>query len=205
MIRINLLKPERKEIRETSIAPTPEFKEKRQQPFAALIVLLALVVIVGLFFYQKDALTKENVLLRDAQAEKKSLQDVVVKLDELQKQRNLFERKIRVITQLQSRQENAVIVMDELSKHLPNWVWLTELSFSAQEIRVKGRAVSNNLIADYIFNLEESPHFRNVNLISSTQRRVRNNQYLEFALTAIFVGPSLTSPASEGLTEGEIK
>ena len=205
MIRINLLKPERKEIRETSIAPTPEFKEKRRQPFAAVIVLLTLVAIVGLFFYQKNALKKENVLLRDAQTEKKSLQDVVVKLEELEEQRNLFERKIRVITQLQSRQENAVVIMDELSKYLPNWVWLTELSFSTQEIGVKGRAVSNNLIADYIFNIEESPYFRNVNLISSTQRRVRNNQYLEFALTAIFVGPSLTRPASEGSTEGEIK
>ncbi len=205
MIRINLLKPERKEIGETPVAPTPEFRERRRQPFAALIVLFALVAIVGLFFYQKDALTKENNLLRDAQGEKKNLQDVVVKLEELEKQRNLFERKIRVITQLQSRQENAVIIMDELSRHLPNWIWLTELSFSGQEIRVKGRAVSNNLIADYIFNLEESPYFRNVNLISSTQRRVRNNQYLEFSLTAIFVGPLLTSPASEEQTEGEKK
>lgn len=205
MIRINLLKPERKEIRETTVAPTPEFKERRRQSITGVVVLLALVAIVVLFFYQRDALTKENNLLRDVQAEKKSLQDVVVKLDELEKQRNLFKRKIRVITQLQSRQENAVIIMDELSKHLPNWVWLTELGFSAQEVRVKGRAVSNNLIADYIFNLEESPYFRNVNLISSTQRRVRNNQYLEFSLTAIFVGPSLTSPVSEEPTEGEKK
>jgi Tfp pilus assembly protein PilN len=205
MIRINLLKPERKEIRETTAAPIPEFKERRRQPIAGVVVLLALVAIVALFFYQRDALTKENNLLRDAQAEKKSLQDVVVKLDELEKQRNLFKRKIRVITQLQSRQENAVIIMDELSKHLPNWVWLTELGFSAQEVLVKGRAVSNNLIADYIFNLEESPYFRSVNLISSTQRRVRNNQYLEFSLTAVFVGPSLTSPVSEEPTEGEKK
>jgi type IV pilus assembly protein PilN len=205
MIRINLLKPERKEIRETSAAPTPEFKEKGRQPFAAVIVLLALVAIAVLFYYQKNAITKENNLLRDAQAEKKSLQDVVIKLDELEKQKNLFERKISVITQLQSRQENAVIIMDELSRHLPNWLWLTELSFSAQQIRIKGRAVSNNLIADYIFSLEESPYFRNVNLISSTQRRMRNNQYLEFSLTATFVGPSLASPASEEQTEGEKK
>jgi Tfp pilus assembly protein PilN len=205
MIRINLLKPERKEIRETPVAPTPEFREKRRQPFAAIIVLVAFVAIAALFVYQKNALTKENELLRDAQAEKKNLQDVVVKLEELEKQKNLFERKIRVITQLQSRQENAVIIMDELSRHLPNWVWLTELAFSAQEIRVKGRAVSNNLIADYIFDLEESPHFRNVSLISSTQRRVRNNQYLEFSLTAVFVMPSFASPVSEEPTEGEEK
>jgi type IV pilus assembly protein PilN len=205
MIRINLLKPERKEFRETPVTPIPEFREKRRQPYAALIVLLALVAIAALFFYQRDALSKENNLLRDAQAEKKNLQDVVVKLEELEKQRNLFERKIRVITQLQSRQENAVIIMDELSKHLPSWIWLTELSFSTQQLQLKGRAVSNNLIADYIFNLEESPYFRNVNLISSQQRRVRNNQYLEFVLTAIFVGPSLTSPASGEPTEGEKK
>lgn len=205
MIRINLLKPERKEIRETPVAPTPEFKEKGRQPFAAVIVLLALVAIVVLFFYQKNALTRENNLLREAQAEKKNLQDVVAKLDELERQKNLFERKISVITQLQSRQENAVIIMDELSRHLPNWLWLTELSFSAQQIQIKGRAVTNNLIADYIFNLEESDYFRNVNLISSTQRRVRNNQYLEFSLTATFVGPSLVSPASEEQTEGEKK
>jgi Tfp pilus assembly protein PilN len=205
MIRINLLKPERKEIGETPVAPTPEFKERGRQPFAALLVLLALVAVAVLFFYQKSALTRENNLLRDAQAEKKSLQDVVVKLEELENQKSLFERKIRVITQLQSRQENAVIILDQLSRHLPNWIWLTELSFSALEVRIKGRAVSNNLIADYIFNLEESEYFRNVNLISSTQRRVRNNQYLEFSLTAVFVGPSLTSPDSEEQTEGGIK
>jgi type IV pilus assembly protein PilN len=205
MIRINLLKPERKEFKEAPVATVPEFKERRRQPLAALVLLVALVAIVALFFYQKNALSKENALLSAAQEEKKSLQDVVVKLEELEKQRNLFERKIRVIKQLQSRQEDAVIIMDELSKQLPNWVWLTELSFETQAIRVRGRAVSNNLIADYIFNLEESPHFRNVNLISSTQRRVRNNQYLEFALTATFLGPSLTSPAYEEPTEGEKK
>lgn len=205
MIRINLLKPERKEFKETPVAPVPEFKEKRRQPVAAVVLVVVLAAIVALFFYQKNALTKENNLLRDAQEEKKTLQDVVIKLDELEKQRNLFKRKINVINQLQSRQENAVIIMDELSKHLPNWVWLTEVSFSTQVIRLKGRAVSNNLIADYIFNLEESPYFRSVNLISSTQRRVRNNQYLEFSLTATFVGRSLTSPATEVSTEGEKK
>jgi type IV pilus assembly protein PilN len=202
MIRINLLKPERKEFKEAPIAPTPEFKEKRRQPWAALLLVFALVVIAVLFFYQRNALTREQNLLRAAQEEKKSLQDVVVKLEELEKQRNLFQRKIRVITQLQSRQENAVIIMDQLSRHLPNWVWLTELSFISQGVRIKGRAVSNNLIADYIYNLEKSPYFTNVSLISSTQRRLRNNQYLDFSLTANFTNPS-SIIESEGQMEGE--
>jgi len=202
MIRINLLKPERREIKEAPMAPTPEFKEKRKQPWAALLIIVALIAVVVLFFYQRNTLAREQNLLRAAQEEKKSLQDVVVKLEELERQRNLFQRKIRVITQLQARQENAVIIMDELSKNLPNWVWLTELSFISQGVRIKGRAISNNLIADYIYNLEKSEHFYDVNLISSTQRRVRNNQYLDFSLTASFKNASST-PGSEEQTEGE--
>lgn len=203
MIRINLLKPERKEFREAPTAPTPEFKEKRKrQPWAALLLIVALIAIAVLFFYQRNTLAREQNLLSAAREEKKSLQDVVVKLEELEKQRNLFQRKIRVITQLQSRQENAVIIMDELSRNLPNWVWLTELSFISQGVRIKGRAVSNNLIADYIYNLEKSSYFNSVSLISSTQRRLRNSQYLEFSLTANFINPS-SALDSEGQMEGE--
>jgi Tfp pilus assembly protein PilN len=202
MIRINLLKPERKDIREVPMAPTPEFKEKKRQPWAALLLIVALIAVAVLFFYQRNALTREQNLLSAAKEEKKSLQYVVVKLEELEKQKTLFQRKIRVITQLQSRQENAVIIMDELSKNLPNWVWLTELSFISQGVQIKGRAVSNNLIADYIYNLEKSQYFNDVSLISSTQKRVRNNQYLDFSLTANFTSESLALD-SEGQTEGE--
>ena len=202
MIRINLLKPERKDTREAPIAPTPEFKEKKKQPWAALLLIVALIAVAVLFFYQRNALTREQNLLSAAKEEKKSLQHVVVKLEELEKQRNLFQRKIRVITQLQSRQENAVIIMDEISRNLPNWVWLTDLSFTEQGVRIKGRAVSNNLIADYIYNLEKSSFFYDVSLISSTQRRVRNNQYLDFSLTANFRNAANTLD-SEGQTEGE--
>jgi len=205
MIRINLLKPEKKEIREAPVTAAPEFKEKKRLPFAALVVLIALAAVVVLFFYLRSTLNKESSLLRSAQSEKKSLQDVVAKLDELENQRNLFKRKINVITQLQSRQENAVVIMDELSKNLPNWVWLTEVSFASLEVRIKGRAVSNNLIADYIYNLEQSPNFRDVSLISSTQRRVRSNQYLEFSLTAAYVGAESQSASSEEPTGGEGK
>lgn len=202
MIRINLLKPERKEFREVPTAPTPEFKEKRRQPWAALLLIVALIAAAVLFFYQRNALTREQNLLRAAKEEKKSLQYVVVKLEELEKQKNLFQRKIKVITQLQARQENAVIIMDELSRHLPNWVWLTELTFISPGIQIKGRAVSNNLIADYIYNLEKSQYFNEVNLISSTQRRAGNNQYLDFSLTANFTNQS-SELDSESQKEGE--
>lgn len=85
-------------------------------------------------------------------------------------------------------------MMDEISKKLPDWVWLTEISSQGQQVQIRGNALSNNLIADYIYNLESSPHFANVNLISSTQKSGGSAQYLEFSLTLNYVLPEGALP-----------
>jgi Tfp pilus assembly protein PilN len=95
--------------------------------------------------------------------------------------------------------------MDELSKKLPDWVWLTELGCDGQTIQLKGNALSNNLIADFIYNLENSPHFANVNLISSAQKSGRNTQYLEFSMTLSYVLPeaALAQPKADAKTKAK--
>jgi len=90
--------------------------------------------------------------------------------------------------------------MDELSKHIPYYVWLSEATYDEQKVHIKGKALSNNLIADYIYSLETSPYFVNVNLLSSTQKTSRDNQYLEFALNASYV----VQPAAESLSGKDI-
>lgn len=203
MIRINLLKPDKKEIKEAPLAAPPmEFKEKRRTPLWGLILLVALAAIVVLFFYLRSEMTKEQDLLAQAQEEKRSLQYVVAKLDELEKQRDLLQRKIRLIQDLKAIQPSAVIIMDELSKHLPEWVWLTETTFNNMNVRLKGRSVSNNLLADYIRNLEESPFFQDVNLISSIQRRTRNDSFYEFSLSTHFLPPRSESETQDTTAEG---
>ena len=95
MIRINLLKPGQKDIKEASpAAPAMEFKEKRNQPLFGVIPLLAILAVAALFFYQKGEIGKEKRLLARAQEEKQSLQYVVSKLEELkQKADNLKAKK----------------------------------------------------------------------------------------------------------------
>lgn len=166
----------------------------------SLIYLLVVFAAAALFFYQRSAFNKEGGLLEDAQAEKNKLSDVLGKLEEAQKLKSLFERKINLINQIKPRQQVAVRIMDELSKHIPYYVWLSEATYDKQKVHIKGRALSNNLIADYIYSLETSPYFFNVNLLSSTQRTSRDNQYLEFALNASFV----LQPAAESLSGEDV-
>jgi Tfp pilus assembly protein PilN len=181
MIRINLLKPEAKEL------PAEEVRREIKPPKMSLIYLLVVFGAVALFFYQRSAFNKENSLLEEAQAEKSKLSDVLGKLEEAQKLKSLFERKINLINQLKPQQHIAVRIMDELSKHIPYYVWLSEATYDKQTVHIKGKALSLNLIADYIDNLENSQYFQNVNLLSSTQKTVRDNQYLEFSINTTYV------------------
>ena len=196
MIRINLLKPEAKEL------PVEEVKREIKPPKMSLIYLLVVFAAAALFFYQRSALNKENNLLEAAQLEKNKLSDVLGKLEEAQKLKSLFERKINLINQLKPQQNVAVRIMDELSKHIPYYIWLSEATYDKQTVHIKGKALSNNLIADYIYSLETSPYFFNVNLLSSTQKTMRDNQYLEFAINASYVlQPESESSSGEDVSE----
>jgi Tfp pilus assembly protein PilN len=129
----------------------------------------------------------------------------LVALEKLEEQKSILTRKINLINHLKARQEIAVRTMDELSKNIPGWVWLIETSYEAQEITIKGRALSNNLIADYIYNLENSPHLSNVKIGSINQKTEQSSSpYLEFSLTATYDLP-LTIDLSEEAKQGEQK
>lgn len=197
MIRINLLKPEKKELREKPSIPTPRVKKERKFQLSYLIILAVVVIIAALFLTQKSVINKEKNLLRAAQQEKDQLQYVLERLETLEQQKMTLERKINLITYLKSQQPIAVRIMNELSKNIPEWVWLTQTEYKEQTIEIKGRALSNNLIADYIYNLENSPYLYNINLISSTQRTEQNDQFLEFTLTAQYVLPRTYSEEPE--------
>ena len=203
MIRINLLKPEKKDVKVAPNAPEAAFKEKNTSQLYSVFILLAIAAIAALFFFQKNKISEEQDLLATAQQEKKSLQQVSEKLQQLETQRDTLINKIKLIDDLKSRQGNAVIIMDELSSNIPDWVWLTETSFSENKIHIKGKAMSNNLLADYIRNLKESPYLTNIGLISSTLRNVKNSEYLEFSMTAELAPRHLAQLQPE--TKGEEK
>lgn len=197
MIRVNLLKPEQKDIREAPIATSPQVKGVKKPPNPALIFLIALMAIILVYFFQDIQLKKEQRLINDAQEEKRTLQDVAELLVQVEEQKSLLERKINLINSLTSNQQVAVNIMDELSLNIPDWVWLVEASYDQNEVRIKGKALSNTLVADYIFNLENSPSFESVNLISSTQQRSGGEEYLEFSLTARYILPPKLMPGEE--------
>jgi len=199
MLKVNLLRPSKKETKETAPLPEEEIrvkevKERKPLNLTKLIVPFAVLLVAVLFYTQRTAVNRERGLLNDAREQKKKLDYVFIKLQERELKKALYEKKINLIRRLKLRQGAPVMIMDELCKQLPDWVWLTEVSLNKERVQIKGKALSNNLIADYIYNLENSPSFNNVNLVASTQKRIRNDQVLEFSMNAGFALPQQTMP-----------
>ncbi len=193
MIRINLLKPEKKDVLPSPVtAPVKEtIKAERPSSAPPLILLLTVVVIAALAFTQRNALNRERTLLDDANAEKRKLQSVLQKLAQLERDRTMKEQQVNLIRALQFRQETAVKIMNALSQSLPpDWVWLTEATFDGQTLRIRGRATNNTLIAEYVRSLERSGILQSVNPTDITQKTARGQQYLEFNMTASVILPA---------------
>jgi Tfp pilus assembly protein PilN len=91
--------------------------------------------------------------------------------------------------------------MDMVSKALPDAVWLTSMEYSGRTLKIKGNALTNNMIADFIANLEATGLFSEVNLIRSTKsRRYKETEVYEFQLEAI-----LTATPTEKTSQEEAK
>jgi type IV pilus assembly protein PilN len=204
MIRINLFKPERKDLPLPTMAaagpsrePTDETPRKSSTP--TLILLLTVVGIAALALTQQQSMGRERRLLRLAEEDKRRLTNVLTKLEQLEFQKSTVEKKISLINNLKSQREIAVRIMDELSKNLPEWVWLNEVTYENQLIRIKGRAMSNTQIAEYISKLEDTEALSQVNVIEITQKTQRNEQFLEFILSAAYgSGPPPPPPPATG-------
>lgn len=93
-------------------------------------------------------------------------------------------RKAEYLEGLFAQRASAARALDALTLALPDRVWLTEVVYNPAGIQVRGNAPTNNLLADYLARLGESPSFADVALRGSSQKTVRGRERVEFLLAA---------------------
>ncbi|MHB8055683.1 MAG: PilN domain-containing protein [Candidatus Aminicenantales bacterium] len=196
MIRVNLLKTDikggdrRAPAGAPAVEPIEEKPAKAKKPNTAnLIIFLAIIVIGALAFLQKKSLDTERALLAEAQEQKRVLAPVLQKLELEEQQKTFLENKIGLIEELRGRQSVPLQVLDALSRNLPEWVWLMEANLHGTSLDIKGRALSNIQISEYMNALQKSGLFADVSINSTQQVSVGNNIFQEFNLTALFPVP----------------
>ena len=81
------------------------------------------------------------------QREFERLKPIITEVEAFKKKNMELKHKIEVIEQLKQNQYGPVRVMDEVSKALPDLLWLTSMSLRGNVIEVSGQALNENAVA----------------------------------------------------------
>lgn len=165
MIRINLRGPEAtKERRSWSM---PEMSVGADQAAFGAIMVVTMLLVAGGWWYQGRQLGRLEARLSEVQAERDELSETVQQVDRIRSQTELIRQKLRVIVQLKRNQTGPVLLLDEVSRRLPDGLWLTRMEAVEESVDIQGAALSNTAIADFHSNLRASPYFDEVVLLFS--------------------------------------
>ena len=94
-----------------------------------------------------------------ARIEADRLKAVIEEVKGYEEKKASLEAKISLINNLKTNQKGPVRLMDEVSKALPDLVWLTALDLAGDQITMHGKTLSPNAVATYLENLKKSPFF----------------------------------------------
>jgi len=200
MIRINLL-AERKGARASApgAAATKAIGESAsgalQTAVLATILVGSLVAFGGWYYWVKHTVSDLQAKNRKADQELTRLSEIKKKMDEYTRQKDLLERKVNLITDLKKNQEVPVHLLDQISRNVPDFLWLDSLrQEGGNHLILNGKATTYNAVADFYNRLASSGWFVNV-----TQGKVFEvPEGVSFSMTCDFASNRIKEPEKQG-------
>ncbi len=184
-IRINLLAPERRRRRITpAIAGLGAL--------AILVLVLALVALV-----MQARMAEMRSRLGQLQAEIERLRPQAQEVEQMRRAVEGLRRREALVRQFFASQIPAAEAILDLSLSIPQDSWITLFAVQGgRAVQIEGvTARDNESVALFMVNLEQTPHFENVDLQSSELQRIGMQDVVRFTLTgALSGGPQATPP-----------
>ncbi|WP_027357897.1 PilN domain-containing protein [Desulforegula conservatrix] len=161
MIRINLL-PFRAARRKENI--------RRQISIFFLGLILSILIMLVYSMMLGTKIGKLETKLAKTKEDLKIYEKKAKEVDEMKKQLELLKMKMDVIASLEKNRKIPLEMLDEMSNAtIRNRMWLTELN-SGSSLELKGFAIDNQTVADFMKNLEKSKFYSAINLKTIKQQ-----------------------------------
>jgi len=193
MIRINLLAVERQRGKERLALPA-----LHKVTVAAVLILLATVAGVGWWWWSlHERSTALDAEIARVEAETRQIRSVLEQVRRFESQKATLQQRVTLIEQLRKGQSAPVHLLDQISRSVPDRLWLRELTQAGAEFTIGGMTDSLTAVSDFVANLEETRWFlRPVEIVDSqVQRDAKTGDLIKFQIKAQFVDP--TAPPEE--------
>jgi type IV pilus assembly protein PilN len=158
MIKINLLSEGKRTVRKVKATQMLEGKDIAPWLLLAGLVIGLLAFGISWWVLHSRVVQKQQENA-EAQHEIDELASVIKEVEDFKTKKAELERKIKVITDLKLNQQGPVRVMDDISRALPELLWLDHLRMDPSTIELEGRAFNTNAVANFIDNLDKVEGF----------------------------------------------
>jgi type IV pilus assembly protein PilN len=191
MIRINLLATDRSA--QPRKAAGLAFDIGQKVTLVCSLILLAAALGVGWWWWMLD---RESARLTNeiaaAERETARLKTILSQVAQFEAQKQQLQQRVTLIEELRKGQAGPVHLIDQLSRSMPEMLWLTSLSQDGGEVTVDGRCTTLTALSDFVGNLEKSGYFRRpVEILDSQVETVAGSksELIKFQLKATFALP----------------
>jgi type IV pilus assembly protein PilN len=204
MIRINLLAAERDKAKKKAVT----FGTASQKLTVGCSVLLVLAVMfIGWRYW---ALSRDSAAvdaeIAAAQQETTRLHSVIQQVQQFEQRKAQLQQRVVLIEQLRKGQTGPVHMLDQISRALPQMLWLTQLKQAGADVIVDGKCTTLTGLSEFVSNLEASGYFKKSIEIIDTKTDVAGSpptEIIKFTIKATFQQPGEPAkPAAATKTGG---
>lgn len=173
MIRINLL-------------PVRAAQKKEKLRGQLIVVVLSVVVVslacAGAYLHINMKVDAERAEVNRKQGEISALKKKIGEVGRFKKLQAELKDKLEILDKLKKGRSGPARYLDELNKIVPDKLWLTEFTEKGGTVSVKGVALSEKKVAEFMRNLTASEFFGGVDLVQTAQKSQQGLKLQDFQL-----------------------
>jgi type IV pilus assembly protein PilN len=150
------------------------------------LTIFGVLIAAGYWFWQKRERDSRLEIQAQRETEAKKLESIIAEVEDYQRRKDSLQNRIDLINQLKANQKGPVRIMDQISRDLPDLVWLDNMTIDAGRVSIAGRGLNPNAIALFIENIKNDAFFEEPTVGAVTQVSVSPLVYtfdMNFAFT----------------------
>jgi type IV pilus assembly protein PilN len=124
-----------------------------------VFTLVGILAALGYWLWHKRELAQRRDVVEQRTVEAQKLEAIIKEVEDYQKRKDSLQQRIDLINQLKQNQKGPVRIMDQISRDLPDLVWLDNMSISGGRVALSGRGLNPNAIALFIENVKNDTFF----------------------------------------------
>ncbi len=203
MIRINLLAAEREKSKKKAV--TLGTAGQKLTIGCSLILILAVLFIGWRYWALSRDSSQIDAAIAAGQQETTRLHSVIQQVQQFEQRKAQLQQRVVLIEQLRKGQTGPVHMLDQISRALPQMLWLTQLKQTGTDVLIDGKCTTLTGLSEFVTNLEASGYFkRSIEIIDTKTEAVAQppTELIKFTIKATFQQPGDAAKPAAGAKAG---